>query len=89
MGYEKRQIYLDKELDIEAYWFYGIMQKFPNHFHEYYVIGFVEEYFVGRSIENKKRRFDSSASWSFRPNKSCCRMLSFRVERASVLGGRT
>ena len=43
MGYEKRQIYLDKELDIEAYWFYGIMQKFPNHFHEYYVIGFVEE----------------------------------------------
>lgn len=43
MGYEKRQIYLDKELDIEAYWFYGIMQKFPKHFHEYYVIGFVEE----------------------------------------------
>ena len=43
MGYEKRQIYLDKELDIEAYWFYGIMQKFPNHFHEYYVIGFVED----------------------------------------------
>ena len=43
MGYEKRQICLDKKLNIEAYWFYGIMQKFPNHFHEYYVIGFVEE----------------------------------------------
>ena len=43
MGYEKRQICFDKELNIEAYWFYGIMQKFPNHFHEYYVIGFVED----------------------------------------------
>ena len=42
MGYEKRKICLDKDLGIEAYWFYGIMQKFPNHFHEYYVIGFVE-----------------------------------------------
>ena len=42
MGLEKRRVYLDRELETEAYWFYGIMQKFPNHFHEYYVIGFVE-----------------------------------------------
>ncbi|MCP1224546.1 AraC family transcriptional regulator [Sebaldella sp. S0638] len=42
MGLEKRRVYLDRELEAEAYWFYGIMQKFPNHFHEYYVIGFVE-----------------------------------------------
>ena len=42
MSYEKRLIYIDSKLEIEAYWFCGIMQKFPNHFHEYYVIGYVE-----------------------------------------------
>lgn len=33
----------DEALRIEAYHFKGIMQPFPNHFHEYYVIGLVEE----------------------------------------------
>lgn len=32
----------DDELHIEAYRFEGIEQPFPNHFHEYYVIGFME-----------------------------------------------
>ncbi|URN93387.1 MAG: AraC family transcriptional regulator [Candidatus Pristimantibacillus lignocellulolyticus] len=40
---EIRTIYLDPELKIEAYRFKGIMQKFPTHFHEYYVIGYIEE----------------------------------------------
>ncbi|MGF9976132.1 AraC family transcriptional regulator [Viridibacillus arvi] len=40
---EIRKIYLDADLNIEAYQFKGIMQKFPAHFHEYYVIGFIEE----------------------------------------------
>lgn len=39
---EERKAVLDKELNIEAYQFRGIMQKFPNHFHEHYVIGFIE-----------------------------------------------
>lgn len=39
---EQRHIYYDRDLDIEAYNLSGIVQKFPNHFHEYYVIGFVE-----------------------------------------------
>lgn len=30
-------------MKVEAYHFQGIMQKFPNHFHEYYVIGFIEK----------------------------------------------
>jgi AraC-like DNA-binding protein len=38
---EKRTVQFDSELGIEAYHFEGIMQKFPNHFHEHYVIGFV------------------------------------------------
>jgi AraC-like DNA-binding protein/mannose-6-phosphate isomerase-like protein (cupin superfamily) len=40
---ELRTVYLDSDLNIEAYRFKGIMQKFPAHFHEYYVIGFIEK----------------------------------------------
>lgn len=39
---EERRVKFDNELKIEAYEFKGIMQKFPNHFHEHYVIGFIE-----------------------------------------------
>lgn len=39
---EQRHVYYDRDLRIEAYQLSGIVQKFPNHFHEYYVIGFVE-----------------------------------------------
>jgi AraC-like DNA-binding protein len=39
---EKRMVRFDNDLKIEAYHFEGIMQKFPNHFHEYYVLGYVE-----------------------------------------------
>lgn len=42
MGQEERTVHFDHDLQIEAYRFEGIMQKFPNHFHEYYVIGFIE-----------------------------------------------
>ncbi len=40
---EQRHVYYDHDLGIEAYNLSGIVQKFPNHFHDYYVIGFVEE----------------------------------------------
>ena len=39
---ETRTVYFDADLNIEAYSFKGIRQKFPTHFHEYYVIGFIE-----------------------------------------------
>lgn len=39
---EQRHVYYDGDLKIEAYNLTGIVQQFPNHFHEYYVIGFVE-----------------------------------------------
>lgn len=39
---EQRHVYYDQDLRIEAYNLSGIVQKFPNHFHDYYVIGFVE-----------------------------------------------
>ena len=43
MKKETRTVVYDDELRIEAYRFEGIMQPFPNHFHEYYVIGFIED----------------------------------------------
>ena len=43
MTKEIRTARVDADLHIEAYRFKGIMQKFPAHFHEYYVIGFIEE----------------------------------------------
>ena len=43
MKKETRTVVYDDDLRIEAYRFEGIVQPFPNHFHEYYVIGFVEE----------------------------------------------
>lgn len=39
---EQRSVYYDVDLEIEAYHLYGIVRKFPNHFHDYYVIGFIE-----------------------------------------------
>ncbi len=42
MEKEIRTVCYDSDLHIEAYRFQGVMQKFPNHFHDYYVIGFIE-----------------------------------------------
>ena len=41
---EKRIIVYDEQLKIEAYQFIGVMQKFPNHFHDYYVISQLNKY---------------------------------------------
>ena len=42
MNREVKTVVYDSELHIEAYRFEGVAQPFPNHFHEYYVIGFME-----------------------------------------------
>ncbi len=42
MRKEIRTVVYDEALRVEAYRFEGIVQPFPNHFHEHYVIGFVE-----------------------------------------------
>lgn len=43
MRKEIRTVYYDEALKIEAYRFEGITQPFPGHFHEYYVIGIIED----------------------------------------------
>lgn len=54
MEQEKRTIKFDSDLGIEAYRFEGIMQKFPNHFHEHYVIGFIEKGLRKLSCKNQE-----------------------------------
>lgn len=39
---EQRHAYYDHDLGIEAYQLSGVVQKFPNHFHDFYVLGFIE-----------------------------------------------
>lgn len=42
MQQEIRRMRYDRELGLEAYRLQGIDQPFPNHFHDYYVIGLLE-----------------------------------------------
>lgn len=42
MRKETRTVVFDDALRLEAYRFEGIVQPFPNHFHDYYVIGLAE-----------------------------------------------
>lgn len=50
-----RTVVYDDELHIEAYRFEGIVQPFPNHFHEYYVVGFMED--GTRALSCKKQAY--------------------------------
>lgn len=43
MKKETRTICYDEDLRIEAYHLGGVVQGFPNHFHEYFVIGYMED----------------------------------------------
>lgn len=38
----RREVHGDQELGIEVYRFQGMVQAFPSHFHEYYLLGLVE-----------------------------------------------
>lgn len=42
MRKETRTVVYDDALRLEAYCFEGMVQPFPNHFHDYYVVGLVE-----------------------------------------------
>lgn len=51
-----KNIRFDAELGIEAYRFVGMAQEFPNHFHEYYVIGLIE--FGERRLNVDRREYN-------------------------------
>jgi len=70
---ETRTVKFDSELKLEAYHFEGIMQKFPNHFHEYYVIGFIESGRRHLSCKNKEYTIEPGDMLLFNPgdNHTC------------------
>lgn len=73
MRKETRTVVYDDELRMEAYCFEGIVQPFPNHFHEYYVIGFVEDGHRVLSCKNKNYSIESGNVVLFHPgdNHGC------------------
>lgn len=73
MKQEIRTVKYDTELKVEAYHFQGIMQKFPNHFHEYYVIGFIEKGSRYLSCKNKEYTIEPGDLLLFNPrdNHAC------------------
>lgn len=42
MHEEQRTIHFDRALGVEAFRLQGVIQRFPSHFHEHYVIGYIE-----------------------------------------------
>lgn len=73
MKQEIRTVKYDAELKVEVYHFQGIMQKFPNHFHEYYVIGFIEKGQRFLSCKNKEYTIEPGDLLLFNPrdNHAC------------------
>lgn len=68
MQKEIRSVYFDADLKIEAYNFRGVAQKFPNHFHDYYVIGFIENGRRYLSCKNKSYNVGPGDLTIFNPN---------------------
>jgi len=77
---EQRLVRYDNELKIEAHQFNGIMQEFPNHFHEYYVIGFVESGRRHLTCKNKVYTIDAGDLLLFNPlDNHACRQVDNRT----------
>lgn len=68
MKKETRIICYDEKLHIEAYCFEEIVQPFPNHFHDYYVIGFIESGTRRLFCKNKEYIIKQGDILLFNPN---------------------
>lgn len=73
MKKELRTAVYDAQLRMEAYRFEGIVQPFPNHFHDYYVIGFIEAGERVLSCKNQKYTAKAGDVLLFNPgdNHAC------------------
>ncbi len=67
---EIRTVVCGDGLRMEAYRFEGIVQPFPNHFHEYYVIGFVEGGERALSCRNREYAIKKGSVLLFNPGDS-------------------
>lgn len=73
MKKETKTVVYDEELRIEAYRFEGTPRPFLNHFHEHYVIGFVEDRERCLSCKNKTYTIGQGSVVLFNPgdNHAC------------------
>lgn len=80
MKQEERIVCYDNDLQIEAHHFKGIMQKFPNHFHEYYVIGFIESGQRRLSCKNKEYIIGTGDVLMFNPlDNHACEQIDYKT----------
>lgn len=68
MKKETKTIVYDNELQIEAYHFKSTQHSFPNHFHDHYVIGFVENGERCLSCKNQEFTIEKGNILLFNPN---------------------
>ena len=70
MKKEVRTVVYDDELRMEAYRFEGIVQPFPRHFHEHYVIGVVEKGERVLSCRDREYAIEEGSTILFNPGDS-------------------
>lgn len=70
MKQETRTFVYDEDLNIEAYRFEGFVRPFPGHFHEYYVLGYVESGQRTLSCKNQEYAVNPGHILIFNPGDS-------------------
>lgn len=70
MSGDVRKFFYDNDTGLEAYFFNGISQPFPNHFHEHYVIGEAEAGKRHMVCKNRKYRLLPGELVIFNPGDS-------------------
>ena len=73
MSENSKDIRYDEDLHLEAYRFHGVSQGFPNHFHEYYVVGLMEAGTRTLIVNNREYRIGPGDLLTFNPmdNHAC------------------
>lgn len=76
MNKDIQKIIYDENLGIEISHFTGLRRSFPNHFHEYYVIGFIENGKRTLSCKNNEYNIRKGDIIVFNPGDNhCCKQV--------------
>lgn len=85
-----KEIHYDHSLSLEAYRFNGVVQTFPNHFHDYYVIGLIEEGERKLTVNRQAYKIGPGDLMTFNPRDShTCEQIDGRVLRYLCLNIKT
>lgn len=86
MEKEDRTIFYDHTLNVEIYHFKGLRQKFPDHFHNYYVIGLIQSGKRIMKCDNKTYTVTPDDIILLNPNQvhSCEQIENFPLDYFSL-----